>query len=506
MLSRNFPWSVALVVLGVTGCASVPADWGRQDAAARVAERGRPSTMSADAPTLVPRLLGAPLTADSAVQLALMNNPDLRRHASQLGIAAAELYDAGRLANPSFSLTRLAGDSSAGANVPQLTLGIAFNFVNLLFLPANTRFAAAQFESAKLEFGAAAMDLAADVEAAWYEAVGAEQLARMREAARQAQGASAALAQRYFEAGNISARALAMERSAASQATLAAISARAASVEARIRLNRLMGLPADPQRWTLAARLAEPLAVDEDVAGLTRLALESRLDVIALRRRSQALSDRFGITRATRWVNGVEIGVERERDFDGALDVGPTLSLELPLFNWGGGRVAAIHAAFDRAEADLDARVLDVSNDVAAAASRASARRDLAHEYRDALVPQREAIVARMQEEQNYMLIGVFEVLAAKQQAYEAYSGYIEAVRDYWVARSHLTRVVGRRLPSSDVPAEPTIDADSIVRPQAAEGHHADHSMHDGSGMDPDAHENTPSSDDPNSGDPTHDH
>lgn len=479
MVSRLLMWPASLLFIGLAGCASVPADWGRSDVEQMTADRGRVLSRPTDAPEFTERSLRAPLTADIAVQLAMINNPAMRRETARLGFAAGEVYDAGRLANPVFSLTRLSGDSSAGSNVPQLTLGIAFNFANLLFLPANTRYATAQFEAEKLSVASTALILAADVEKAWFEAVGSDQLAQMREAAARAQKASADLAQRFFDAGNISARELAMERVAASQAMLVSISARADAVEARSGLNRLMGLSAGQSTWTLDARLAEPLPEEDDVAMLQRLALDSRLDVASLRRSAQAIADRYGFTRRTRVVNGIEIGIERERDFDGALDVGPTLSLELPLFNWGGGRVAAIQAALDQAEADLDAGVLDVSNEVQLAAAKVAANRALAQEYRSALIPQQEAVVGQAQKEQNYMLIGVFELILAKQQEYEAFAGYIESVRDYWTARAELARAVGRELPSAKQPAALTLDPTNVLKPKSGGMDHSKHSMGD---------------------------
>lgn len=487
MVPRHLLFPASLLSLGLAGCASLPTDWGRGDVSGLAAERGRTMPQVSDAKAFTDQALGAPLTADTAVQLALLNNPDVRRETARLGFAAAEVYDAGRLANPTFSLTRLTGDSSAGANVPQLTLGLAFNFANLLFLPANHRFAKAEFEAAKLDVASAAMDLAAEVESAWYEAVGADQLAQMREAAARAQRASADLAQRYFDAGNINARELAMERAAASQAALASISARAKAVETRSALNRLMGLSAAQSQWTLDARLAEPLPREDEVADLQKLALDSRLDLAGLRRTAGAIAARFGLERRTRLISGIEIGVERERDFDGALDAGPTLSLELPLFNWGGGRVAAAQAALDQAEAELDGRVLDVSNQVQLAAAKVQANRALAQEFKSALIPQQEAVVAQMQKEQNYMLIGIFEVILAKQQEYEAYAGYIEAVRDYWNARTELARAVGRNLPSSQQAADPTLDPAELLKPKGGGMDHSQHSMggmsQDNSGM-----------------------
>ena len=45
------------------------------------------------------------------------------------------------------------------------------------------------------------------------------------------------------------------------------------------------------------------------------------------------------------------------------------------------------------------------------------------------------------------MLIGAFELIAIKQDEYDTYQGYLEAIGDYWVAVSytHLT------LPTSDL-------------------------------------------------------
>lgn len=472
-----------LLLAGLSGCASIPADWGRGEAARLAASHGRRIPQTDDAAAFTREALSRPLTPDTAVQLALLNNPLVRSQAAGLGFAAAELYDAGRLANPVFSAARLSPGDAAAPHA-QLTLDIAFNFVNLLFLPANTRYAGARFEAAKLAVAAAAVDLAADVEAAYYDAVGAEQLAQMREAAARAARTSADLAQRFFDAGNISRRELALEQAAASQADLDALSARAAAVEARGVLNRLMGLPAAQDRWALDARLAEPLPREDELDELLRLAIESRLEVAAARANAEALAARFGLERRSRLIGDIEIGVERERDYDGSINVGPTLQLELPLFNWGGSRVAAAGAALEQAEAELDARILDSSNDVKLAHARLVSAKTRAQGYRDALIPQREAVVEQTQRELNYMLIGVFELLVAKQQEYDAYAGYLEAVRDYWVARTELARAVGRRLPSSDQPAEPTLDPGTLTRPKGASMDHSGHTMGGMKGMD----------------------
>jgi cobalt-zinc-cadmium efflux system outer membrane protein len=457
------------------GCAGIPSDWGRSDVADLTRSHGRPMPAD-DAATFTRQALERPLTPEVAVQLAMLNNPGLRRESAGLGFAAAEAYDAGRLANPVLSAARISPGDPAAAN-PQLTLGIAVNFVNLLFLPANSRLAGAQFESAKLSLAAKTLELASEVEAAYYDAVGAEQLAQMREAVARAADASARLGQRFFEAGNINRRELALEQASASQATLDALSARVQATEARSRLHRLMGLSAAQDTWPLEARLAEPLHHEDPLDELLQLAAASRLDVASARRNAESLSSRYGLERRARWIGDIQLGVEREKDFDGSINVGPTLELELPLFNWGGGRIAAAQASLDQAEAELDATVLDSGNEVKLAYARVVSARARAARYRDELIPQREAVVARTQEEVNYMLASVFELLLAKQQEYQAYAGYLEAVKDYWIARAGLTRAVGRRLPSSDQPAAATLDPAELTGPRAEAMDHSGHAM-----------------------------
>ena len=46
------------------------------------------------------------------------------------------------------------------------------------------------------------------------------------------------------------------------------------------------------------------------------------------------------------------------------------------------------------------------------------------------------------------MLLGVYQLIQAKQAEFEAYRDSIEALRDYWIARSDLERAIGGRIGS----------------------------------------------------------
>lgn len=476
----------ALLATTLVGCASLPQDWGRGEVATATAARGRPLP-SGDTQSLSQQLRAQPLTPDNAITLALIHNPAMRDTTARLGFAAADVYDAARIANPVFTASRLSSTDPAAVSA-QIGLGIVFSFTDLLLLPARSRFADARFEAAKLEVGAAAMGLASTVETAWYRLAGAQQTATMRAKIAEAAEASATLAQRYFDAGNISKRELAMEKAAAAQAQLESLSAQADADANRSTLNRLMGLPATQTTWTLSGGLPAPLADEDSLDDLQKLAAESRLDLAAARKNADAIASAYGLERKTRLLGPIEVGYNYEKETDGSRIHGPSVSWAIPIFNWGSGRVARAQAELDRAEAALAARELDASNDVQAAHAAVLAAKTLAERYRTQLIPQREAVVEQAGRELNYMLIGAFDLILVKQQEYDAYAGYLKAVRDYWIARAELTRAVGHKLPSSDQPATTVLDAQQLSTPKdtGGMGHmgHMGHSMNHGmSGM-----------------------
>jgi outer membrane protein TolC len=63
---------------------------------------------------------------------------------------------------------------------------------------------------------------------------------------------------------------------------------------------------------------------------------------------------------------------------------------------------------------------------------------DTAKHYRDEIVPLRKKISEESLLRYNGMLISVFELLADAREQVTAVNGYIESLRDYWLADSDL--------------------------------------------------------------------
>jgi outer membrane protein, heavy metal efflux system len=76
--------------------------------------------------------------------------------------------------------------------------------------------------------------------------------------------------------------------------------------------------------------------------------------------------------------------------------------------------------------------------------------RDRALYYRDIMLPLHERIVNESQLQYNAMQLGPIQLLRAKEQQIETAVAYIDALRDYWLARGDAGQILSGRLPSSN--------------------------------------------------------
>ncbi len=467
----------AIFILG--GCAGLPPDNGRGEVDQLLIDRGR----SVDDATsdLLASLVGAPLTPDSAIRIALINNPALQSTYASLGFGAADVYEAGRIRNPVLGASVLS--SSRSDERDQVTFGLVTSFTDLITLPARTRLAEGTFAALQQAIGAEVLNVAAQTEQAYYDYVGAQQVAALRAQIAKAGALSANLATRYQEAGNLTPRELALERAAASQTQLVALEAQAAAYAARTTLAQMLGLSV-ADNWTVPAQLPLPVVQEDGLEALLSLAQESRLDLAAARVQAGVRADQLGVVGWTRWLGELDIGFEKERESGGGSLSGPSLALEVPLFNQHEDALVRADTELQIALNEVRRITTDVDNSVRLAYARLDNSRARITEYQEVMIPQRIATVAAAQQEASYMLIGTFELIALKQDEYDAYQGYLEAIRDYWLARTDLGLATGTALPSNAHIGEQWIGVEQFTAPAAGGmDHSANGAMGNGSTM-----------------------
>ncbi len=485
MFRFPFPRRAAGVLLSLTlaGCASTSPKEAFRDVARTVEARSghRPdwdpkNPEDPEVRRAIDRMLEKELTIDAAVQIALLDNPQLRSTFEELSIAQADLVQAGLLKNPTFTIgsTAFEGD----AIDPNLFGSVALDFLDLLALPLRKRVAASELEATKLRVADEVLALAADVRAAFYAAQAAEQTVALRKLVREAAEASSELAQRQYAAGNANDLTLASEQALASQVRLDLSRSEMDRVMTRERLNRLLGLWDARIGWRISPKLPELPPGEVAVDKLESTAVSQRLDLAAARHEVEALDRALTLSKTSRWTSFVNVEVEAaRRRSDKKIVFGPSASIELPIFDQKQAAIARLEALHRMSGNHLQELGVSVRSDVRSAHARVVAARTMVEEYRKSLVPLRENVVKYSQEQYNAMLIGVYQLLLAKQTEFATYREYIEALRDYWTARSDLERAVGARLaggaPTSSSSSAAPAPAPAPSAPEPAHaGHH----------------------------------
>jgi len=434
--------------LALASCASVAPDGGFGAVASSTRERigAQPRIARDDASSRalqenVRALLAAPLDMDGAVRVALLNNPGLQATYWQVGIAQADLVQASTLRNPALDFKRVGG----GGDI-EIERTLTFNLVGVLTTPLAARLEARRFEQVKLDVAWAIEQHAAQTRRAWVDAVAASQAlayARQVDAAAQA---SADLAGRMTKAGNMSQ--LDLARQQLFQAESAATLARAgkAAVNAREHLTRLLGLWGQDTAYTLPAHLPELPAAPTDLSNVERMALEGRLDVRAAKFDAQATASNLGLTRATRFINALELGAVSKNETGLPRERGYELSIELPLFDWGGARAAKAEAVYMQAVQRVAQAAVTARSEARAGYLDYRNAWEVAAHYRDTIIPLRKRISGEVLLRYNGMLASSLELLADSREQAAAVASYIEALKDFWTAHANLEAALGARV------------------------------------------------------------
>lgn len=451
MARRGIGWSCLLLV-GVSGCASVNLNAGFSEVGTVVEERAaativwnRGTELDPEAAETLRALLQTKFTADDAVQIAMLNNRDLQATYTDLGVAQADLVQAGLFRNPILDAAVLFPLSGVR---PDLQLSVVISFLDALYVPLRKRVASARFEEAKLRITGAVLDLATQVRRAFHEHQANEQMLELRQAIVQALTASWDVSRRLHEAGNITDLDLARDRAAAEVSRLALRSAEIVVRQSREHLNDLMGTWGEQTGWEIDGRLPDIPAEAVPVNGLEQVALSRSIDLSQARHRIITAGQQLGYDRATALMPETELGVGAEREE--GWKVGPVLSVPIPLFDQGQARVGRAVAELRRAQQEYYALAVRVRATARAVRDRMLGARDRALYYRDILLPLQERIVNEAQLQYNAMQIGIFHLLRDRERQIETGVAYVEALREYWLAQADLLHISSGRLPMSN--------------------------------------------------------
>jgi outer membrane protein, heavy metal efflux system len=464
----------ALGAMVLTGCATNPAAVNKESERTLSARTGtevrwiQQEQDREEIEKLVAPLLQQDLTAESAVRIAILNNRSLQAELEEVGISRAELIQAGLLKNPQFAASWRFPDRP-GANV-DTEYSLAGDVLELVILPLRKKVAAQNLEQTELQVSDAVLRLAAEVQTTFYNLQASEQLLNRFKAIAEVNEAAAELSKRQHEAGNITDLSLDQQRAMYAQSRVLIAQATRSVRQEQEKLNRLLGLWGTNLGWKIADQLPEIPQQEISLEHVESMAVQQRLDLAALKRRVDNTAYALSLRKKTRFVpSAINVGVDTERDPDGTRITGPTLDLGLPIFDQGQGAVARLDAEYRKAQREFEALAVNIRSEVREARDLLILNRDLAQYYNKTLLPQRQRILNETLVQYNAMQEGTSDLLAAKEQEIQAEREYVEAWRDYWVARVELQRAMGGRL---DLRKEPVTGQKPDTGSRTKDEHH----------------------------------
>jgi len=251
----------------------------------------------------VRRLLGRTLTADAAVQTALLNNRGLQAAYDELAIADADRVGQSLPPNPTFSWRRI----QAGLAL-ESEMQLVADIIALATLPARSDLAAERFHQAQLRAAEETLRVAHEARRAYYQAVAARELVHFLTESRSAAEAATQLAARLGETGAVNKLDQAREQVFYADLTAQLATARQREASEREALIRAMGL------WGTSLDFKIPNALPplphrvQTLAGIEVDAVGRRVDLQIARIELDVLAKSYGLTQASRFINILDAG------------------------------------------------------------------------------------------------------------------------------------------------------------------------------------------------------
>ncbi len=444
-----------LLAAMLPACAQFSADGGMGDVARRVRQETGSDTIKIDgaaearqAHERVAALLAGPLSADAAVQIALLNNRTLQAAYNDLGISEAAYVQSSLPPNPALSLMRV-----AGTGVVNFELRLIEEIVGLFTLPRRTAIAAAEFERAQYQAIETTLRLAVDTRRAYLKAIAARQQVGFLEQGHATVDTASRLQARLAEAGG---------GDQLDQAELVAFAAELAARVAQAKLQarrdrealvRLMGLSGADLDFVLPAELAalpdRPDAREEVEAE----AIRRRVDLRIAHHEVETMAKSLSLTQATRYVSMLQLAGIFNNESANPLtnsntDIargGVQIDLQIPIFDTGEARERAARETYLRAVNRLAAKAVDVRSEARLSYDIYRGSYDIARAWRDSVLPLR-GVVSReiMVRYASGTLAGeglkvdLFKYLADARARIAANAAALDARRDFLLADADL--------------------------------------------------------------------
>lgn len=402
--------------------------------------------VSGAAPSAVRDLLKAPLNAERAMRIAVLQNRALRAQLRELGVPRGRLMTASLLPNPVVEAELLPERDT------QLEVTLGYDLTAALLSSARADALRPELAAARQRAAAAVLRTGYRARVAHYRLAAAIEQLRIAERAFDAYVASRDAARALHAAGNMFEADLATFELACEEARVRTALSELRVADRREVLSAVLGLHGAAADYEVQAGLPVVEDATWDREGLESRAIERSLDLKAMQERLRALSARSGYLSLSGKVPDVSFDLHAllgEPDTDEERDVrlGAGVTVGVPLFDRKQGALRETEAAFDGLLERMHGEAIAIRSTARRIGSRLTSAEGRAQAYAEVIVPAHKRIQRLTLLRYNAMQVSVFELLQAANALYGAETAQVDTALEYWTTKAALdTLLLGARV------------------------------------------------------------
>lgn len=447
---RSF--AASLVVLSLSSCISTGV---REDVSAireitHAVALADVSSAVEDVPAPdVEQILAAPLDADAAVRIALVNNRELRATLRELGVARGRVLQAGLLPNP-FVDAEVSPERQTA-----LAIRVEYDVAGFLLAPLRSEAAYADLDVARFEAAGLVIETGYHVREAFYDLLAREESLAIAQRQLDALAAARDAAHALADAGNLRELDVAARDAAYEEERVHVAEMELASIVAREHVQRLLGLHGSDTAWVTTGPLAAVPSEPTDPDDLERRAMDASLELRAMQGRMIGAARRAGLARAEGVLPELLVDVHAllgdPTSGAGGVAIGAGIGVRLPIFDRGDGRVAAYEHRLDAYFERYVGLAIDVRSSARESRARVLSAQSRSTHYATVVLPARQRVLDQTLLQYDAMQVSIFQLLDALRMRRESELASVDTRREYWASAAALDALLsGHRVGASE--------------------------------------------------------
>lgn len=392
-----------------------------------------------------------PLDLSKAVECALANNGELQALRAEKEVARAGVEQAALFPNPTLELSADTGALTGSSGEDTASLGLSQEFPTVGKRAKRRAVAQREMEEVLQQIADRERLLALEVKSTFAELMLAQKRQELARRAVELNGKLLEITRERLAAGDIPELEVNLARVEVARSEGRKIEAERELDPLLARLRTLLGLPAGDDVSFDGSPERNPLAITP--AELTRLALENRPDLKALRAARAGRDAAVALAEAERIPN-VTLGVgythERSVDATGLGEektrdnlVGIKLSIPIPLFDRNQAGIREARAREQGAGHRLEFARANVTREIEGDYARLAAADKALDLYVGSILPQLEENLKLTREAYQLGEAGILPVIEEQKKYIEVHDGYLAALAERQTALARLEASVG---------------------------------------------------------------